>query len=37
MAVISQAKKGDPLLLMGNDAIARGALEAGVKVVTGYP
>lgn len=37
MSVISQAKKGDRLLLMGNDAIARGALEAGVKVVTGYP
>jgi len=26
-----------PILLMGNHAIARGALEAGVKVVTGYP
>ena len=26
-----------PILLMGNNAIARGALEAGVKVVAGYP
>jgi len=37
MSVISEAKKGDRLLLMGNDAIARGALEAGVKVAAGYP
>ena len=28
---------GKELLLMGNQAIARGALEAGVKVCTGYP
>lgn len=28
---------GSPCLLTGNDAIARGALEAGVKVVAGYP
>ncbi len=26
-----------PILLMGNHAIARGALEAGVRVVAGYP
>jgi len=25
------------MLLMGNEAIARGAIEAGVKLVTGYP
>lgn len=37
MSIIYQAQKGDRLLLMGNDAIARGALEAGVKVVAGYP
>jgi indolepyruvate ferredoxin oxidoreductase alpha subunit len=37
MSVISRAKKGEHLLLMGNGAIARGALEAGVKVVAGYP
>lgn len=37
MSVISEARKGDRLLLMGNDAIARGALEAGVKVAAGYP
>ena len=32
-----EAKKDFEALLMGNDAIARGALEAGVNVVTGYP
>lgn len=37
MSVISEAQKGERLLLMGNDAIARGALEAGVKVAAGYP
>ena len=26
-----------PVLMMGNNAIARGAIEAGVKVVAGYP
>ena len=31
------APPGIPFLFMGNEAIARGALEAGVKVVTGYP
>lgn len=30
-------KKGMKVLLMGNEAIARGALEAGVSVCTGYP
>ncbi|OYT45658.1 MAG: indolepyruvate ferredoxin oxidoreductase subunit alpha, partial [Desulfurococcales archaeon ex4484_42] len=28
---------GSKALLMGNEAIARGAIEAGVKVVSGYP
>lgn len=28
---------GEPYLLMGNEALARGALEAGVAVATGYP
>ena len=28
---------GSKVLLMGNEAIARGAIEAGVHVVTGYP
>ena len=37
MSVVSKGAKGERVLLMGNDAIARGALEAGVKVVTGYP
>ncbi|MCS7386242.1 MAG: indolepyruvate ferredoxin oxidoreductase subunit alpha [archaeon GB-1867-005] len=30
-------KPGSRVLLMGNEAIARGAIEAGVHVVTGYP
>ncbi|MBN1532836.1 MAG: 4Fe-4S binding protein [Spirochaetes bacterium] len=30
-------KPGEEFLLMGNDAIARGALEAGVSVAAGYP
>ncbi|MBW2368734.1 MAG: indolepyruvate ferredoxin oxidoreductase, partial [Deltaproteobacteria bacterium] len=37
MSLLSNAKKGENILLMGNDAIARGALEAGVSVVAGYP
>jgi len=30
-------KAGSKVLLMGNEAIARGAIEAGVNVATGYP
>ncbi len=37
MSVISMRHTGERVLLMGNEAIARGALEAGVKVVAGYP
>lgn len=38
MSIITKSKnKGDRLLMMGNEAIARGALEAGVKVVAAYP
>ena len=37
MSVISTGKKGERHLLMGNEAIARGALEAGVSVADGYP
>ena len=37
MSVISTGKKGERHLLMGNEAIARGALEAGVSVAAGYP
>jgi indolepyruvate ferredoxin oxidoreductase alpha subunit len=37
MFELAQAEKGTRLLLMGNDAIARGAMEAGVRVVAGYP
>ncbi len=29
--------KGEPYLLLGNEAFARGALEAGVQVASGYP
>ncbi|UCF57975.1 MAG: indolepyruvate ferredoxin oxidoreductase, partial [Deltaproteobacteria bacterium] len=37
MSTLNEGQKGDGVLLMGNDAIARGALEAGVNVVAGYP
>jgi indolepyruvate ferredoxin oxidoreductase alpha subunit len=37
VAELWEAEKGSRLLLMGNDAIARGALEAGVSVAAGYP
>jgi len=37
MANIYNGKEGQTYLMMGNDAIARGALEAGVSVVSGYP
>lgn len=37
MSQLYEGKKGDVNLFMGNQAIARGALEAGVKVAAGYP
>jgi len=37
MSVLIEAEAGDCQLLMGNEAIARGALEAGISVATGYP
>jgi len=37
MNKISVNKSGLEVLLLGNEAIARGALEAGVRVATGYP
>jgi indolepyruvate ferredoxin oxidoreductase alpha subunit len=37
MSQIVEGKPGSQHLLMGNEAIARGALEAGVSVVAGYP
>ena len=37
MSAISEGKAGTRHLLMGNEAIARGALEAGVCVAAGYP
>jgi len=37
MPTITQGRPGESLLLQGNEAIARGALEAGVRVAAGYP
>ena len=37
MSILSEAASGTRHLLMGNQAIARGALEAGVSVAAGYP
>ena len=37
MSLISMNSPGKELLLMGNEAIARGALEAGVSVAAAYP
>ena len=37
MTNILDGAEGSRHLLMGNEAIARGALEAGVSVVAGYP
>lgn len=37
MSYLLEGQKGDKRLFMGNEAIARGALEAGVCVAAGYP
>jgi indolepyruvate ferredoxin oxidoreductase alpha subunit len=37
MSVLAKDQKGARVLMMGNEAIARGALEAGVRVAAGYP
>jgi indolepyruvate ferredoxin oxidoreductase, alpha subunit len=37
MTNLIETKEGSQCLLMGNEAIARGALEAGVGVAAGYP
>ena len=37
MSILTRAAAGQRQLFMGNEAIARGALEAGVSVVSGYP
>ena len=37
MSQLIEGKKGTSHLFMGNQAIARGALEAGVSVAAGYP
>jgi indolepyruvate ferredoxin oxidoreductase alpha subunit len=37
MSYLIQGIKGERRLLMGNEAIARGALEAGIAVAAGYP
>ncbi|UCH21680.1 MAG: 4Fe-4S binding protein [Deltaproteobacteria bacterium] len=37
MSYLADDRKNETYLLMGNEAIARGALEAGVSVAAGYP
>ncbi len=37
MSILTSGETGKKYLLMGNEAIARGALEAGVSVCAGYP
>ncbi len=37
MSILTNGEPGKRYLLMGNEAIARGALEAGVSVCAGYP
>ena len=37
MSYLIQGEKGEQRLFMGNEAIARGALEAGISVAAGYP
>ncbi len=37
MSRLLENKEGFPVVLMGNEAIVRGALEAGVDVAAGYP
>jgi indolepyruvate ferredoxin oxidoreductase, alpha subunit len=37
MSVLLQQNQAVPILLLGNEAIARGALEAGISVASGYP
>ena len=37
MNELTEGRPGQRLLMMGNQAIARGALEAGVSVAAGYP
>ncbi len=37
MSDMTKDAPGQRVLMMGNDAISRGALEAGVRVVAGYP
>jgi len=37
MSLMKDTEEGNILLLMGNEAIARGAIEGGVDVVTAYP
>jgi indolepyruvate ferredoxin oxidoreductase alpha subunit len=37
MSALFAGKEGTTHLVMGNEAIARGALEAGISVATGYP
>jgi len=37
MSILLEQNQDVPVLLLGNEAIARGALEAGISVASGYP
>ncbi len=37
MGTIARDAPGSTVLLMGNEAVARGAIEAGISVATAYP
>ena len=37
MSILINGQQGMKYMAMGNEAIARGALEAGVKIAAGYP
>jgi len=37
MSILTQNQEGASHLLMGNEAIVRGAIEAGISVAAGYP
>lgn len=37
MSILTQNQEGSSYLMMGNEAIVRGAIEAGISVAAGYP
>ena len=37
MSILTQSQEGSSHLMMGNEAIVRGAIEAGISVAAGYP